>query len=103
MTRSLDGPGEYPLVFGAVACNAARDDFPFFGQEFAQPFDVLIINKGDFFTAKSTELFSEETSPARRSLLRTSGRIAFFSHPQNGTSSSGESSSLEISIGPSFF
>jgi len=103
VARPFDGAGHRALMLCAIAGNASADDLPFFGKKFREPFDVLVVNEGNLFAAETAKFFPEKTSAARRPLSRAPGCVGSLSCPQNGTSSSGESSSLEISMGPSFF
>ena len=103
MTGPFDGPGQGALVFGAIAGNPPPDNLSLLRQELAETFHLFIINQSRrLFTAETADLLSKEATAGRFSLA-SSIRRTFGIHAQNGTSSSGESSSLEIGIGPSFF
>lgn len=103
MARPLDGMGYRALMLRAIAGDAPADDFSLFGKKFREPLDIFIVNQGNLLATEPAKFFPEKTSAARRPLSRAPGRVGLLSCPQNGTSSSGESSSLEISMGPSFF
>lgn len=112
MASPFNRAGERTLVLRAVPCNPPSDDLSFLGQKFAETFDFFIIDVVYFLAAKTADFLSKET-PAERTPFTITVAVAItFTSPrtgalivraQKGTSSSGESSSLEIWIGPSFF
>lgn len=97
MAGTLDGMGQSPLVFGAVAGDASADDFSLFSQKLAEAFDILVIDGRHLLTAKSADPPPEEAAAARPRIA-AAGCRTFGCRPQKGTSSSGDSSSFEISM-----
>ena len=107
MTGSFDGVGQGALVFRAIARNSPADDFSFFREEFTETLDLFKVDEGYLLRTETANLLSEEPTPrSSLSLLRftvpTPRRGMFVIHVQKGTSSSGESSSLEISMDDPF-
>ena len=113
MTGPLDGPREGPLVLRAVSGDASADDLSLLGQETGEAFDFFVIDRGDLVGAEAADLLAEKSGAAAPlpvgttfpSLAAPTGATTrgFRSHVQKGTSSSGDNSSFEISIGPCFF
>ena len=105
MTGAFDGPGEGALVLRAISRNSSSDDFSFFGQKFTEAFHIFVIDGRYFLRAKTAAFFPEEPTPRAAWVISVSSSWTgtFIAHGQKGTSSSGESSSLEISRGAPFF
>ena len=86
MPGPFDGMRNGSLMFGAVARDSSSDNPPLFSQEFAQTLHIFTVNEGNFFTAKTTALFSKKAGVTRSFFIfiPLSGprRWSFSSHHQ---------------------
>lgn len=65
MTGPLNRSGKGALVFSAIPRNAASNDFPFFRQKLAKPFNLFIVNQSELLSTKTAKLFTKEAASPR--------------------------------------
>jgi len=72
VSAPLHRHGDFPLVPGAIARDASRQDLAALGNEEPQCFDILVIDKGRFIHAEAANFLANlEPSPFVAACART--------------------------------